>query len=146
MREILFRGKTEDGYWVEGNLIKNEDASFIAKTEAYSFIGYCMDCNVPFDCDNMHQVIPETVGQYTGLSDRNGNRIFEGDIIKYVVTSDTSWEAIVKWDNDGTRFLGFITGNEPRIMYVGMIDKNNKSVVAVIGNIYDNPELIKDGE
>lgn len=41
MREILFRGKTEDGYWVKGNLIKNEDASFIAKTEAYSFIDGC---------------------------------------------------------------------------------------------------------
>lgn len=146
MREIVFRGKSiNNGQWTEGNMIKNEDATFIVKPMQDSLLDYCLDCPVPFDTDCMHQVIPATVGQYTGLVDKNGNRIFEGDIIKHVVTSDTRWEAIVKWDNDGARFLGFIIGNEPRIMHVGMIDKNNKSVVAVIGNIYDNPELLFGG-
>lgn len=145
MREILFRGKRLDnGEWITGHLLKYEDGS--ARIVPNNTDIFCFEKDDSIIQTIAHRVDPKNVGQYTGLSDRNGNRIFEGDIIKYVVTSDTSWEAIVKWDNDGTRFLGFITGNEPRIMYVGMIDKNNKSVVAVIGNIYDNPELLKDDE
>ena len=128
MREILFRGKgINDKEWRYG---------FYTEQQGYPYI-------TP-DGVAMYEIDANTTGQYTGLNDRNGNRIFEGDIIKHDVTSDTSWEAIVKWDNDGTRFLGFITGNEPRIMYVGMIDKKNKSVIKIVGNIYDNPELLKE--
>lgn len=128
MRKILFRGKgINDKEWRYG---------FYTEQQGYPYI-------TP-DGVAMYEIDANTAGQYTGLNDRNGNRIFEGDIIKHDVTSDTSWEAIVKWDNDGTRFLGFITGNEPRIMYVGMIDKKNKSVIKIVGNIYDNPELLKE--
>lgn len=143
MREIVFRGKDIDNKgWVYGALVQQQGHPLGEKTLIISYSNYQ---HGDFSEAVIHEVDSATVGQYTGLVDKNGNRIFEGDIIKHIVTSDTRWEAIVKWDNDGARFLGLIIGNEPRIMYVGMIDKNNKSVVAVIGNIYDNPELLKDG-
>lgn len=144
MREILFRGKRLDnGEWITGQLLNFEDGR--ARICERGTDIFCFEKDESIIQTIAHRVDPKTVGQYTGFVDKNGNRIFEGDIIKHIVTSDTRWEAIVKWDNDGARFLGLIIGNEPRIMYVGMIDKNNKSVVAVIGNIYDNPELLKDG-
>lgn len=140
MREILFRGKTEDGYWVEGNLIKNEDASFIAKTEAYSFIDYCMDCNVPFDCDNMHQVIPETVGQYTGFADKNGKKIFEGDILS--VYNSKAFLFVVEWN--GNQYVLKCTTNGVSDNILNVIESPED--VEVVGNIYDNPEPINDGD
>ena len=84
----------------------------------------------------IHRVKPLTVGQYTGLKDRNGKRIFEGDILKAPL-GDRFIVFVVEWDKENGRFLGFTS--DRHIMYAGREPK-----AEIIGNIYDNPELLEE--
>lgn len=141
-REILFRGKRIDnGEWVEGdynscvNVI--EDTIFWINDDLNTSFAY---------------VEPITVGQYTGLDDCNGNQIFEGDIVKLSDKNcSTHWEAVVVFGNPygkhtwGWEFL--YIGEKPDvntdILLWAEIDEGGISC-EVIGNIYGNPELLKD--
>ncbi len=126
MRELLFRGKrTDNGEWVEGfYLNRSNDKEDI----------HCIMEMFPATVGK--RVVKETVGQYTGLMDRKGNRIFEGDIVKY--------------DNVDTNiyYIGY-TGGVYRLFYpsgcYGVSVHNNYSYIEVIGNIHDNPNLLKCG-
>ena len=132
MREILFRGKrTDNGEWEYGDLWCNP-------------YGKRVVCIVsPINDQGTtggNEVDPETVGQYTGLTDKNGRKVFEGDIIKGKVYDMNGYRVrrgVVEYHG-----VGFIMNLDPNSWY----DQKNISFdCEVIGNIYDNPELQKGG-
>ncbi len=141
MNECLFRGKRKDnGAWVEGNLITSE------KDDAETYIGYLFDVrNGVIEDFDIVEVIPETVGMWTGLTDKNGIRVFEGDIVR----SD-NYIGVVKlgyYTADGVKHIGFYTKWVSGVNYkhirrdlVYWVQGNN---AVVIGNIHDNPELLE---
>ena len=128
MREICFRGKrTDNGEWVEGCLIK---VDWRNKPTTYSIMP-----TRPTACNYI--VDPETVGQYTGLTDKNGVKIFEGDIVERVSDGE---RAVISWLKYsacfGLSFDGWCCGFDN-------YDDNLPSDFEVIGNIHDNPEILK---
>ena len=137
MREILFRGKELDcGDWVEGYLIRNDSicypALFIGMIEA-SRTRYG---ELSIDGHYLPQVDPDTVGQYTGLKDKNGKRIFEGDIVMFL---DYTEPAFVVWDQEDARWYMHYSDC--------MLDFSYRcvpSAIEVIGNVHDHPELIAE--
>ena len=158
MRDLIFRAKRLDnGEWVmSGNIVHfNEDNLFyIAKQH-----DTCVHCDD--ECDNIlsieegtfYKVNPETVGQFTDLTDSLGRKIFEGDIVKLTDKQyDTEWTAQVVFGNPyseyswGWNFL--YIGKKPQIntdilLWVEMEETGVQC--EVIGNIHDNPELLKGG-
>ena len=132
MREILFRGKrTINGDWVYGDFVHgNErkslrDSIFVYDSETQSF--------------NDYEINPSTLGQYTRLTDKNGKRIFEGDIAKVLQGKDKDI-AYVGFEN-GAFMLYPKTGNiYERTLWEYWY---NDWDVEVIGNITDNPELLE---
>lgn len=125
MREILFRGKRRDnGEWETGSFVRIRIWCSDARTYiADKMTGY----NTP--------VIPETVGQYTGLTDKNGKKIFEGDIVYY----DGSCHKVVFESRNGTCYFGIVVGENETW---GFGNSTPAYMMAVVGNIYDNPELL----
>lgn len=115
MRETLFRGKRVDnGEWTEGYFFKSWDKVFLL----WGMTG---------DCPNMEEVVPETIGQFTGLCDKNGKKIFEGDIVE----SPNGTQGFVEWQNAECAFLVNI-GDDWQTM--------DDCPYEVVGNIYDNKE------
>ena len=152
MREILFRGKLKcDGEWVEGYYLKKEENKH-----------YMVDKQEPFySTPYFYEVIPETVGQYTGLTDKNGKKIFEGDIVKTQPFYDRPYSDKRK----SKQFIGTVeykirtfNGNsfyskqdyqaEWRLKFYDDFGKYTHYSwgelwdCEVIGNIHDNPELL----
>lgn len=147
MSEILFKGKRKDnGEWVEGDLINNYDGrKFIGEIIIENYKGPCAD---EYEISNgLEEVIPETVGQYTGLPDKNDKKIFEGDIVKEedcvhngeVQIYGHKW--VVYFDK------GFFFGWRKGYKSCGLSKFiPNISGIEVIGNIHDNPELLKEAD
>lgn len=136
MREILFRGKRIDnGEWIYGFYFYD---SFYNK--AYITIGnYCMTASTIISNQrimNALEVDPNTVGQYTGLTDKNGTKIFEGDIVKY---GDTVHNVVFEQRN-GTAYFGLVYSTLETLSFGYYQDLKQ---IEVIGNIYDNPELLE---
>ena len=121
MREILFRGKRIDnGEWVYGNYYHCCGTAYGAIFIVVNDFGFI-------------EVIPHTVGQYTGLTDKNEKKIFEGDI----VISEYGTIGIVEWDNEECSFLVNI-GDDYQML--------TDSEYVVISNIYVNFELLQEGK
>lgn len=148
MRDIPFRGRTESGTWIEGQLLYecHDNEPVIVNGGIEWVDGWewnCMDFNF---------VDPETVGQFTGLYDANGVKIFEGDIIQYGPRRLAVWfnEEAMQWQAKQCRGFDVITFQD------GMTEWNNLDMgwiaaervltgsvtTEVIGNVHDNPELL----
>ena len=142
MREILFRGKRLQGSdWVEGYFFKSDINKRVRESGKATMI-FTPDCDtfitVP-ECNNSFMVVSDTVGQYTGLKDKNGKRIFEGDIAKVLQGKDKDI-AYVGFEN-GAFMLYPKTGNiYERTLWEYWY---NDWDVEVVGNITDNPELLE---
>lgn len=122
MREILFRGKRLDNCaWETGSLV-------IVRMDCHDAQYYIADKMTGYHTP----VDPATVGQYTGLKDKNGKRIFEGDILCFDETVFVCY-----WDGGNIEFG--LRNNEESIgmAYVAVYDAE------IIGNIHDNPELLE---
>lgn len=144
MREILFRGKRKDnGEWVEGYLIRDE----ICNTHI-PYIGYLFDAGHDVD---ISEVIHETVGQFTGLTDKNGKKIFEGDvlpiedeIIAVVIFRDGCFRLEEYGLSGAWTESGFDEcGGGWDIIECSPIDWYSTYDMEVIDNIHDNPELLE---
>ncbi len=130
MREILFRGKRIDnGEWTYGNLIVTER---LIGTECYVSSKTGIDNGKSYK----FSVNPPTVGQFTGLIDKNGKKIFEGDII-VVPLSGKPAKGIVEYFK--TDICGFVVITQPQ--YSNYVLQKNYAY-EVIGNIHDNPDLL----
>ena len=127
MREILFRGKRLDnGEWVTGYL-----EYFYSKAGTRK-----LHCFISVWGETLHTVDPATVGQFTGLEDKNGKRIFEGDVVRY-----GNRTGYVIFGNGCFCVQDSMTQNHPAIDIV-MFQWD----VTVIGNSHDNPELLEGGQ
>ena len=144
-REIEFRGKTEDGRWIHGDFLHAWDSVMIQ----YEIV--LNDENTY----NAEDVNVDTVGQFTGFTDKNGTRIFEGDIVECC-----SWneffsdgagkplepfrrKCVIEFRNGGFKMI-----EKRKFDYPGATpavwDIIFNGDIVVIGNIYDNPELLED--
>ena len=149
MREILFRGKRKDnGEWVQGfYAIQSNHACFQSGLKYVSFIlkDEFMDWGLGGIAE--YEVIPETVGQYTGLHDKNGNKIFEGDIVK---EWSSHWKTPLKTEINIYEVVCEYLGSLQLIRKTEYGENSTalyrRSVVEVIGNIYDSPELLDEVE
>lgn len=128
MREILFRGKRVDnGSWETGSLVvvrgeTSDEKVFVAD----KMTGY------------LTPVAPETAGQYTGLADKNGKKIFEGDVCRNTKTNET---VSVKWHGTMSGFVWSKQKEKSHLFSFGELFRANDKY-EIIGNTHDNPELL----
>lgn len=131
MRAIKFRGKANDGRWIYGGLVYSDD----------------IEPAIYFEVGNKVKrmewayVDPATIGQFTGLHDKNGKEIFEGDIIK----TDSAFIGVVRWSAFGYFFI-FCEGDKIDPMdYSTLGYMLHACAFEIIGNVFDNPELLEEG-
>lgn len=134
MREILFRGKRiNNGEWIDGYL-------YITHTGTYEIGCYNAETNIErwtFIVD------PSTVGQYTGLKDKNGKRIFEGDILLWTGEDGETGKVIVIFAG-GAFMLKCVEVAEADLDPFSQFEIANQTL-EIIGCIHDSPELLKGG-
>src|SRR5690606_29127217 len=147
-REILFRGKwVDNGEWVEGDLIHGVNHKrgkiFILPIE-----GGVSSLSSGIDPIDGWEVIPETVGQFTGLTDKNGSKIFEGDIVKWDDRSNGKYWRIAEvkinpslvFDcSEIKEFAGVKNSSDHVFRYGNFIYRDTHNHLEIISNIHDKP-------
>ena len=126
MREILFKAKAKDEpiEWVEGYLSKNEKEYIICDEEGFGIF-----------------INPDTICQYTGLTDKSGNKIWENDVVRYyddIVSMNK--QDLIEWNETHASFTR-VHESQMGLQYL-YIDECIANRCELIGNIFDNPELI----
>ena len=136
MREIKFRGKRIDnGEWVHGDLIHERYGTCIQYTTTINPKGYGAPERKAIIQRHKATVDPATVGQFTGLKDRNGVEIYEGDIVTF---NNNNFKVVYKQDR---YYIGWVATDEGENCYIHIWYDD----IEVLGNIYDNPELLEGG-
>lgn len=129
-REIKFRGKNSRSEWIIGDLLRNRGETFIAPDGVQNPLATAEDFKVD----------PETVGQFTGLLDKNGREIYEGDIVTTVQPSGGFFPPAPPATGEVKVCpLRGVCVEKANGLFVNLYEHINE----VIGNIYDNPELLK---
>ena len=126
MRDILFKAKTCNGEWVQGLLAHKDNKWYISNKAGMPFA---------------FEVRPETIGQYTGLKDKNDKKIFEGDLI---ILMDR-WYCAVEYDVENARFIlngEYVKNEDEDEVTHSSFAPYYQNEIEVIGNIFDNPELL----
>lgn len=166
-RKIKFRGKPlQGGYpWVYGNAVLqvNGNAYLFENEDKNSEVIPELDVESSYYVvDGLLEVAPDTIGQYTGLKDANGKEIYEGDILRLTIPDGSIRHFVVEWATEDRKLMPLSRfehdGNDIRIsgwcfnwnghrLYPTVIDGiPDNEVMTIVGNIHDNPELLKGGE
>lgn len=139
MREIKFRGRKPNGVWIYGDLVTTETTDGKPTKKEV----------LPFDkanIDDAEYVEQDTIGQFTGLLDKNGKEIYEGDIVKWILTmsgmgvnggyEEYEFEEIgeIKWDAGALQLGEYCAAG---------FAYESEDYAEIIGNVHDNPELLK---
>lgn len=142
-REILFRGKTKKGNWIEGTVLRTKEDTYICYLDQFDDDLFISPKNI------IHSVIPESVGQYIGLEDKNGRRIFEGDILKRTcydpkTGGQNEYNSVVYYSEKCTQVGWRVKNSTKTGGWSGVLGRNKifNNHAEVIGNVTDNPELI----
>ena len=143
MREKLYRAKTTkkksgefNRIWVGGDLIKSGNKYYIHPHGNVVSVSNELGSIIV-----MHEVYPETICQYTGVPDKNGRKIFEGDICRREILGGTIIIGQVVWVEYG--MCGFKLKNGNDYYPIGKFEHTGRNDDEVIGNIFDNPELVE---
>lgn len=133
-REILFKAKRKDnGKWVEGSLISTEDNSgFILQSKTKAFIPKGTNTFCSSDC---YEIDPQTTCQYTGLTDKNGQKIWENDIV-YIRSNGLSGKGTIQY-KEGCLVLVDEKRERTYSLY-------GEWKIRKDGNVFDNPELLEE--
>lgn len=137
IREVIFRGKrTDNGEWVCGYYTKAR--CFLNKKEMHIIFEPDVEAFPHCEFTGYEEVLPETVGQYTGLTDKNGVKIFEGDIVSLVKHDGLIYKVVYvpcRYELVNSKGVNCF-----------VLDIYKSENIEVIGNIHDNPEILKGSE